>query len=146
MANGIRAWLESRDAAQRQAGREERCDNCARDSAINAFRMDELDAVMLSTDKWLDGSALKNNPATRAADAREVALKAIEKEQARADKLDQRYAALVENVKGTCKAIIYSMDQAEMRGNDERREHILTKNYAERLLKALSELDEGRRG
>ena len=40
--------------------------------------MDELDAVMLSVDKWLDGDELKDNPATRAARAREVALRAIE--------------------------------------------------------------------
>jgi hypothetical protein len=58
------------------------CDNCTRDDAINAFRMDELDAVMHSVDKWLDGPALRNNPATRAADAREIALKAIESEKA----------------------------------------------------------------
>ncbi len=45
---------------------------------LSEFRMDELDAVMLSVDKWLDGPALKNNPATRAADAREIALRAIE--------------------------------------------------------------------
>jgi hypothetical protein len=38
----------------------------------------ELDAVMVSVDKWLEGKELKNNPATRAADAREKALKAIE--------------------------------------------------------------------
>lgn len=42
------------------------------------FRMDELDAVMVSVDKWLEGEALNNNPATRAAEAREIALKAIE--------------------------------------------------------------------
>ena len=42
--------------------------------------MDELDAVMHSVDKWFDEGdpRLKNNPATRAADAREIALKAIE--------------------------------------------------------------------
>ena len=47
------------------------------------FRMDELDAVMYSVDKWLEGDALKNNPATRAADAREYALRAIESAYAR---------------------------------------------------------------
>lgn len=52
---------------------------------VNDFRMDELDAVMHSVDKWLEGDDLKNNPATRAADAREIALKAIEAETARAD-------------------------------------------------------------
>jgi hypothetical protein len=58
--------------------------------------MDELDAVMITVDKWLEGQALKNNPATRAADAREIALKAIEAEHARADKLNKCYAAVVE--------------------------------------------------
>jgi hypothetical protein len=53
----------------------------ARDEAVKAFRMDELDAVMVSADKWLEGDQLRNNPATRAADAREVALKATEKAQ-----------------------------------------------------------------
>jgi len=38
----------------------------------------ELDAVMHSVDKWLDGDDLKNNPATRAADAREIALRLID--------------------------------------------------------------------
>lgn len=47
-------------------------------SELADFRMDELDAVMHSVDKWLEGDDLKNNPATRAADAREIALKAIE--------------------------------------------------------------------
>lgn len=44
------------------------------------FRMDELDAVMLSVDKWFtEGDPrLKNNPATRAADVREIALEAVE--------------------------------------------------------------------
>lgn len=51
----------------------------------NRFRMDELDAVMLSVDKWFDegDEALKNNPATRAAAAREIALQAIEQLQAK---------------------------------------------------------------
>jgi hypothetical protein len=38
----------------------------------------ELDGVMISVDKWLDGKELKDNPATRAAVAREKALRAIE--------------------------------------------------------------------
>ena len=44
------------------------------------FRMDELDAVMHSVDKWFedDDPRLKLNPATRAAEAREIALCAIE--------------------------------------------------------------------
>jgi hypothetical protein len=51
--------------------------------AVNDFRMDELDAVMISVDKWLEGKQLENNPATRASDAREYALRAIEKEKNR---------------------------------------------------------------
>lgn len=52
-----------------------------REAAINDFRMDELDAVMHSVDKWFDEGdpRLRNNPATRAADAREIALQAIER-------------------------------------------------------------------
>lgn len=52
----------------------------AREEAVHEFRMDELEAVMLSVDKWFDEDdpRLKNNPATRAADAREIALQAIE--------------------------------------------------------------------
>lgn len=60
-----------------------------RAKAVNDFRMDELDAVMISVDKFLTGDALKNNPATRAADAREIALQAIEKEAARADRAEK---------------------------------------------------------
>ena len=50
---------------------------------VKEFRADELDAVMLSVDKWFDDNdpRLKNSPATRAADAREIALQAIEKER-----------------------------------------------------------------
>jgi len=59
-----------------------------RNKAITDFRMDELDAVMTSVDKWLTGDELKNNPATRAADAREIALKAVEKEAARAERAE----------------------------------------------------------
>lgn len=52
----------------------------ARELAVRDFRYDELDAVMISVDKWFDEGdpRLKNNPATRAADAREIALRAIE--------------------------------------------------------------------
>lgn len=64
----------------------------ARKEAVNEFRMDELDGVMHSVDKWLKGDALKNNPATRAADAREVALKAIEAEKRRADQAEKELA------------------------------------------------------
>ena len=110
-------------SAQRQAGREERCDNCDRDSAINAFRMDELDAVMMSVDKWLSGQALRNNPATRAADAREVALKAIE---AVATAQAKRYAEAVAAAK-------------KYRMNNDAYEEFL---YGEELDKALSALDE----
>lgn len=47
----------------------------------------ELEAVMVSVDKWFeDGDPeLKNNEATRSASAREIALKAIEKEWVRAN-------------------------------------------------------------
>jgi flagellar biosynthesis/type III secretory pathway protein FliH len=73
--------IRSRDAAQRSQGRRE-----VKEEELTEFRMDELDAVMLSVDKWLDGPALRNNPATRAADAREFALRSIEKEYARGKK------------------------------------------------------------
>lgn len=52
-----------------------------REQAIRQFRMDELEAVMLSVDKWLDydeDDPQRPNPATRAAEAREVALRTIE--------------------------------------------------------------------
>ena len=38
----------------------------------------ELNAVMVFVDKWLSGDQLKQSPANRANEAREVALKAIE--------------------------------------------------------------------
>ena len=46
----------------------------------DGFRMDELDAVMISVDKWFEQNdpRLKLNPATRSADARNIALCAIE--------------------------------------------------------------------
>jgi len=50
-----------------------------RQGVINDFRMDELDAVMMSVDKWLPADYPTGiDPANRAADAREIALKAIE--------------------------------------------------------------------
>lgn len=82
-----------------------------REAAINAFRMDELDAVMVSVDKWFDDGdpRLKNNPATRAADAREIALRAIEAQHpageerqpmpfdaASADEMARQIAGLIE--------------------------------------------------
>lgn len=60
----------------------------ARDEAVNDFRMDELDAVMHSVDKWLEGDELKENPATRAARAREKALCAIEDAGTRGEWMD----------------------------------------------------------
>ena len=54
----------------------------------NTFREDVLDAVMLSVDKWLEGDELKDNPETRAATAREKALKAIEKAQADMERIE----------------------------------------------------------
>lgn len=63
----------------------------ARELAIAEFRADELDAVMVSVDKWFDDGdpRLKNNPATRAADAREIALKAIDSVAAQVAKARQ---------------------------------------------------------
>jgi DNA primase large subunit len=95
--------IESAFAAIRADEAEKRCDNCDKDKAINAFRMDELDAVMMSVDKWLDGTALRNNPATRAADAREIALKAIEATEAKLRIQSERYAACVEDIKARIK-------------------------------------------
>lgn len=50
---------------------------------VDELRMDELDGVMHSVDKWFDEDdpRLKHNPATRSADAREIALKAIEENE-----------------------------------------------------------------
>jgi len=71
-----------------------------RDAVVNEFRMDELDAVMVSVDKWFDDGdpRLAQNPATRAADAREIALKAIEEARLsasgqRCDKCEYRQRA-----------------------------------------------------
>lgn len=72
-----------------EENRADRAEAARRNEEVNDFRMDELDAVMTSVDKWLKGEDLKNNPATRAADAREVALKAIEAETARADRAEK---------------------------------------------------------
>ena len=48
----------------------------------------ELDAVMqLGVDKWLEGDALNNNTATRAAEARKVALGAIDALRAEVERL-----------------------------------------------------------
>ena len=48
---------------------------------VKQFRMDELEAVMLSVDKWFRAGdpRLWDNPATRAASAREIALQVIER-------------------------------------------------------------------
>lgn len=60
------------------------------ETAVKQFRMDALGAVMLSVDKWFnyDDPRLQNNPETRAADAREIALQAIEKLAERALKAE----------------------------------------------------------
>jgi hypothetical protein len=60
-----------------------------REEYVNDFRMDELDALVHSVDKWFDDDdpRLERNPATRAGDAREIALKAIETLQARVARL-----------------------------------------------------------
>ncbi len=52
----------------------------SKEAAISEYRQDELDAVMYFIDKWFEpnDSRLKDNPATRAASAREIALRAIE--------------------------------------------------------------------
>jgi len=64
--------IEQRDAAIRAEARVE----AMRDD----YRMDQLDAVMYSVDKWFDegDKRLLQNPANRAVDAREIALRKIE--------------------------------------------------------------------
>lgn len=60
-----------------------------RGEAVKQFRMDELEAVMLSVDKWLTDApefTKLANPATRAAAAREIALQAIERLEAKLSK------------------------------------------------------------
>ncbi len=59
----------------------------ARSQEVSDFRMDELDAVMCSVDKWFDegDTRLQQNPQNRSADAREIALQAIERQEARAE-------------------------------------------------------------
>lgn len=52
---------------------------------IDKIAGSELRAVMESVDKWLSGDDLTANPATRAARAREVALKAIDAAEAERD-------------------------------------------------------------
>jgi hypothetical protein len=65
------ALIELRSAGQGGVSREE---------AIAEYRQDELDAVMYFVDKWFNkgDQRLKDNPATRASSARELALRAIE--------------------------------------------------------------------
>lgn len=73
-----------------------------RAKAVDDFRMDELDAVMVSVDKWFDEGdpRLKQTPANRAADAREIALKAIEVERAKLIKVtmqrDREYKRFID--------------------------------------------------
>ena len=57
----------------------------------------ELLAVMHSVDKWLEGKDLKDNPATRAVTAREVALRAIEKVAAERDKAVEDITNIINN-------------------------------------------------
>src|SRR5688572_23218730 len=52
----------------------------------------ELFGVMHSVDKWLSEKQLSENPATRAADAREVALRAIEAEARERDEAREQLA------------------------------------------------------
>ena len=54
-----------------------------RERAVNDFRMDALDAVMYSVRKWLPDDYVEASPETAAADAREIALKAIEAVEAK---------------------------------------------------------------
>lgn len=51
-----------------------------REQETAEYRQDELDAVMYFVDKWFEKGdpRLKDNPATRASTAREIALRAIE--------------------------------------------------------------------
>jgi len=58
-----------------------------RERSVNDFRMDTLDAVMHSVRKWLPDDYKEVNPETTAADAREIALKAIEKAEGEAKAL-----------------------------------------------------------
>ena len=59
----------------------------ALESEVDALKA-ELDAVMqLGVDKWLEGDALNNNTATRAAEARKVALGAIDALRAEVERL-----------------------------------------------------------
>lgn len=93
----------------------------AQQQIITDFRGDELDAVMTSVDKWLTGDELKNNPATRAADAREVALKAIEAEAARAEATLRDVWTKLYDLRGEpdkLSAIIMREHAAIMGGND----------------------------
>lgn len=60
----------------------------------------ELQAVMISVDKWLgDPSDLEENPATRAARAREIALKAIDAAEFRASQMHAIALIQVEDYK-----------------------------------------------
>lgn len=87
-------WCHDVDAAKGEAA----SSGVSRDEAVKQFRMDELEAVMLSVDKWLDDAPTFRdtvNPATRAAAAREVALRAIEKLQTENDALKARLSEAV---------------------------------------------------
>ena len=72
MENKAAALIEQRDARIRAEARVE----AMRDD----YRMDQLDAVMYSVDKWFNegDKRLLQDPANRAADAREIALRKIE--------------------------------------------------------------------
>lgn len=60
----------------------------------------ELQAVMISVDKWLDHpSELEENPATRAARARKIALKAIEAAEFHASQMHAIALVQVEDYK-----------------------------------------------
>jgi len=64
----------------------------APEQGANDFRMDELDAVMCAVDKWFDKGdpRLKQDPQNRAADAREIALQALERQEARAEQAERK--------------------------------------------------------
>ena len=100
----------------------------AREEAVNDFRADELDAVMVSVDKWFDEGdpRLRQDPANRSADAREIALKAIESSRLAAPKPEGQDAALrsiratlkrplenpTQSMEGAIRAALYEVEQA----------------------------------
>ena len=87
LAKSIEAYALSRLATPKPEAREE---------SVNDFRADELDAVMVSVDKWFDEGdpRLRQDPANRSADAREIALKAIESSRLAAPKPEGQWISV----------------------------------------------------